>query len=248
MVDASPRPPSTRKNEYLSGTGDLVRIGPNEVIASDIDVLRRMSAPRSTYTRGPWYGTFRFWPDLDHSFSTRDEEKHTALRTKLLPGYSGTNLIEKKIITQVERLVRLIDRKFLSTDTDFRPIEFASISHIFSMDVIGDITYGKAFGFLDNGEDIFGYLKWNEDFFPIMMTVSTLPWLTSIFYKWPFILLFPNDKDKVGLGRFIAWVMALLFYQATFCFAYYLLTTFLGLRRRWWKKILRLPTTRNEGT
>jgi hypothetical protein len=83
-------------------------------------------------------------------------------------------------------------------------VEFASLAHFFSMDVIGDITFGKPFGFLDEGVDIFGYLAWNEQFFKTMMTMATVPGITKVLYKPPMKWMAPRDTDKVGLGRFIA--------------------------------------------
>ena len=38
--------------KLIMGTGSLVRVGPNEVITNDPEVLRRVMAVRSTYTRG----------------------------------------------------------------------------------------------------------------------------------------------------------------------------------------------------
>src|ERR1700760_1839675 len=42
--------------------GPLVRVGPNTLICSDADVLRRLSAPRSPYKRADWYFAMRMNP------------------------------------------------------------------------------------------------------------------------------------------------------------------------------------------
>ncbi|CRK27467.1 hypothetical protein BN1708_004365 [Verticillium longisporum] len=65
------------------------------------------------------------------------------------------------------------------------------------------MTFGKPFGFLDKGEDIYDWIKWNEGFFPIASTAATLPFLASLVQKWPFSEALPKPTDKEGLGCFI---------------------------------------------
>jgi hypothetical protein len=187
-----------------SPEGDLFRIGPNAVITTDVDVPRRMGSSKSAYTRGPWYGTFRFYPDFDCSFSIRDEAHHHDIRTRIGPAYSTPVVdFEASISRQLERLIKLIDTKYVSNDAEYRPVDFASLVHFFSMDVIGDITFGKPFGFLNQGIDIFGYLEWNDRFFKSMMTMATVPGITKVLYRPPMTWLAPKAGDKIGLGRFI---------------------------------------------
>jgi hypothetical protein len=71
MVDAG--------NEY----GDLVRIGPNLLLCSDPDELRRISGVRSKYTKGPAYDAGRVTEGDPHVASQRDSVKHKALKAKM---------------------------------------------------------------------------------------------------------------------------------------------------------------------
>jgi hypothetical protein len=73
--------------------GPLVRIGPNSVLTTDFRHCQKMEGHKSPYRKGPWYGTFRFQKGKEHSFAMMDEEKHTKLRTKVGPGYSGTAMV-----------------------------------------------------------------------------------------------------------------------------------------------------------
>lgn len=208
-----------------------------------------MEALKSPYRKGPWYGTFRFQKGKDHSFCMVDEEKHAALRTKIGPGYSASNLVvsrtrnnepppthkspltpdsrlvvgqrpqpskiavrgtdmarssqEEAIDRQLSRLVDLVDRKYLSAHGAYRPVDFAVLSQLLSIDIVGDMCYGKPFGFLDDGQDIYDWVRWNEGFFPIASTAATLPILSKIVQTWPMSELLPKPRDAVGLGRFI---------------------------------------------
>jgi len=68
--------------EVCQKYGSIARIGPNELVTNDPDVLRRMSAVRSLYTRGEWYDGARLEPEHDSMFSERNEERHNMLRSK----------------------------------------------------------------------------------------------------------------------------------------------------------------------
>ncbi|KAM0275917.1 hypothetical protein ACHAQH_007259 [Verticillium albo-atrum] len=162
-----------------------------------------MEAHKSPYRKGPWYGTFRFQKGVDHSFAMRDEARHTALRTKVGPGYSGTLLVEQAIDRQLERFFRIIDEQYITTPSDHRPLDLSVITQFLALDIVGDMTFGKPFGFLDKGEDIYDWIKWNEGFFPIASTAATLPFLAGLVQKWPFSEALPKPTDKDGLGCFI---------------------------------------------
>lgn len=66
--------------------GPIVRLSPTEVIFSDANTLRRVSGIRSQYTRGPFYEVMRAQPNKDHVSSTRDEQRHKELKSKMGPG------------------------------------------------------------------------------------------------------------------------------------------------------------------
>jgi ribosomal protein L31E len=51
-------------------------------------LLRRMSAARSTYTKGAWYDGVKLDPDLNNTISERDEKKHNEIRAKVANGVS----------------------------------------------------------------------------------------------------------------------------------------------------------------
>lgn len=59
------------------------------LVTDDPDVLRRLSAVRSPYTRSVWYDGMRFEADHGHVFSERDEKRHNELRVKMAAGVSG---------------------------------------------------------------------------------------------------------------------------------------------------------------
>lgn len=63
-----------------------MRIGPDVLITSDVELMRRMSAVRSPYTRSDWYRGLRFEPGIDHVFSMMDDKAHTKRRAQMING------------------------------------------------------------------------------------------------------------------------------------------------------------------
>jgi hypothetical protein len=72
--------------------GSLIRVGPNEVITNNPEVLRKVMSVRSAFTRGHFYNAMKFDPTRDNLFSMRDERAHTKLRAKMAAGVSLLHL------------------------------------------------------------------------------------------------------------------------------------------------------------
>jgi hypothetical protein len=70
------------------GIGSLARVGPNELVTSDPDILRRVWGVRSPYRRGAFYDAVRFDPTRDNLISLRDDTAHTELKAKMAMGVS----------------------------------------------------------------------------------------------------------------------------------------------------------------
>ena len=57
------------------------------LVTDDPALLRHMSAPRSSFTRGEWYKAMKMDIRQDDSvFSTQNEKRHAELRAKLIGG------------------------------------------------------------------------------------------------------------------------------------------------------------------
>ncbi|KAI5866698.1 cytochrome P450 [Durotheca rogersii] len=183
--------------------GDLFRIGPNQVMTTDVGAIRRMAHPKSRYTRSPFYRTFRFSPAQDHTFSLLDEREHRRRRTVLAPGYASGPHVEACVDRQCAALVDLIERQFISTPREHRPLDLTATSLFFAMDCVGDLAYGRPFGCLDLGRDVHGFIRWNEAFFNVAIVVANFPWLTALLSRLPFGGLYPSALDADGVGKFI---------------------------------------------
>lgn len=185
--------------------GSLVRIGPNELVTDDPEVLRKINGVRSVYVRGPWYDAMRFDSTRDNLFSMRNEAEHTKLRAKMAAGYSGkeNESMETTIETQIAALVELIESKYLSTAREYRPVDFAQKTQYFTLDVISHLAFGHAFGYLSKDDDVFDYIKITNSFIPIMLILANIPELARLLQSRLLRGLLPKESDKLGFGAFI---------------------------------------------
>jgi hypothetical protein len=84
---------------------------------------------------------------------------------------------------------------------------------------------GKAFGNLDADEDTSPLVKASDDTLPIVILLAAFPWLANFFSAYPFKLLLPSDKDTVGLGKLIRFVVSFPFHQDQLNLTYVNLTS-----------------------
>ncbi|KAL1801682.1 hypothetical protein ACET3X_002024 [Alternaria dauci] len=191
--------------ELTDKYGPLVRVSPTEVITCDTDIVRRTTAVRSEYSRGPWYSAMKFEPGRDSLFSMRDEAGHMKLRAKMAPGYSGkeNESMEGTVDQQVAAFIDLIDRKYVSSGAEYRPMDFALKAQYFTLDVISALAFGKPFGYLTHDEDLHDYIKITTAYIPFMVTLGSVPWLADILHSRLMRGLLPKESDKLGFGAFI---------------------------------------------
>ncbi|KAF2431683.1 cytochrome P450, partial [Tothia fuscella] len=191
--------------------GSLVRIGPNHLLTSDPELIRRMQAPRSPYRRSIWYTTFRFKPRADNIISVVDEDVHNELRRKMGNGYSGKEVphMEEKIDGQVQIWIDNIRKKYISTRTELKPMDLARSVQYFTLDVISDLAFNSPFGDVPQDKDVHGYIKTTEDAIGFMTLLSIFPKVHRWIEQSRLVdLLAPTAKDKTGLGRIVGIAQA----------------------------------------
>ncbi|TFB02282.1 hypothetical protein CCMA1212_005667 [Trichoderma ghanense] len=196
-----------RLKEAADTYGPLVRIGPNQLLSVDPNVLRRMSAVRSAYTKGKFYASGKIVPGVDNVVSLRDPTKHKEMRALMTPGFSGKAnedfSFEAALDRQLLSFIHLLERKYVSSSGSgaARPFDMAEKTQFFALDAIGDVSLGQPFGYLEKDQDLYQYNKINRTSLPVMNVVSVMPALASLVHRWPLRLLLPKEGDQVGFGR-----------------------------------------------
>lgn len=185
--------------------GPLVRIAPNTLLVSDPEVLRRMSAARSPYTRSDWYLAMRLIPGKDNVLSTRDDKRHDELRRKMASGYAGKEnpSLEQDIDECVVDFIKLIDRKYVNVHaTRGVRMDLARKIQYFTSDIMSKLAFDAKFNDLSDDKDNFGYIHEVETVFPSIFCTCTIPAFIALFTNLGFMkLLAPSVNSKFGLGK-----------------------------------------------
>ncbi|WYZ40986.1 hypothetical protein EsH8_IV_001327 [Colletotrichum jinshuiense] len=153
--------------------GSLVRVGPNDLVTDDPDIIRRMNGARSTYGRSSWYDSVKLNPHEDSMFSLRDVGAHDKLKAKCAGGYAGKEnpTLESGVDSQIAGAIDLIRRKYITTDDEVKPMDLGKVTQFLTLDTITKIAYGKEFGYLATDSDIYGYISTTETAIPVAKEV-----------------------------------------------------------------------------
>ncbi|RYC59556.1 hypothetical protein CHU98_g6655 [Xylaria longipes] len=180
--------------------GDPVRIGPNDLLTGDANVIRRINGVRSTYTRSDFYETPLMDPDHPNLFALIDTKAHDELKAKMSHGYGGREVpqLERDIDEQVQTLVDLLRSKYAQKG---KLADFTWLSLYFALDAITSIAYGKSFGYLQQEKDIYGHIVGAKAFIKVATITSEIPWMGRLLRsKTVMNLLGPKATDKRGVG------------------------------------------------
>ncbi|EAW12175.1 cytochrome P450 [Aspergillus clavatus NRRL 1] len=183
--------------------GPLARVGLNVAVNANPESVVKILQPRSGFIRALDYQAARFRPGSDNILSMRDEKAHKTLKLKTTAGYNGKDVegLEGQIDRVVESFVDLIERKYLSTPSDYRTVDLARITQYFTLDVIMSVAFGKNFGHLESDSDVYRYLSMTESFMPVVAIVLVYPWLCNVLESKFLKMMAPKDTDKQGMGK-----------------------------------------------
>jgi hypothetical protein len=123
--------------------------------------------------------------------------------------YSGKDnkYLEKSIDDNIANFVRLLDSKYVSTATEFKPVDMAVKFPLLTLDIISEIAFGTAFGNLAADEDLSSYIETMDKMFPLTILLGTWPALAKVFFSKPLRPFLPKETDKVCMGKLMGFVI-----------------------------------------
>ncbi|KAK0666954.1 putative cytochrome P450 E-class, group I [Cercophora samala] len=195
--------------DMASEYGPLVRVGPNWLLCSDINEIRRMWSVHSGWHRDVWYTGFRFDPASDNILTANDNKVHHRIRTAVLPGYNakGITTQEGVIDAQVGKLLDLIERKYVSSkETGIRPMDMARKFLYFTQDATSALGFTTPFGYLDADEDFNNTISTLEGMLPTVNSVGLYPGIIALMNTPLVKSLLPKPHDNNGMGKLLGLI------------------------------------------
>ncbi|KAI1344810.1 cytochrome P450 [Xylariaceae sp. FL0016] len=188
----------------LQKYGSIVRIGPHFVVTDDPVVLRSIAGARSKYGKDEWYLGGKLNPHKNSMFSLLDNKSHDSIKAKAASGYSGRDNpdLEAAIDENLCLLIEILRRKHLTTAAQYQVFDFANIPRLFTLDVVTRLAYGKAFGWLECGEGLYGFLTQFDEMVKFLNLACDVPWFRSLYHsRFVYPWLGPKPTDATGVGK-----------------------------------------------
>ncbi|KAI9148340.1 Cytochrome P450 monooxygenase aba1 [Paramyrothecium foliicola] len=188
----------------------LVRIGPNELMTDDPEIIRKINSGRSGYDRSTWYTGGRFNPYHDNMFTVLGENEHTKFKSRTSHAYTAREApdMEVGIDQQVSTMISIMRQRYAATG---KLLDLGQTTNYFTLDVITRLAFGQAFGYLSAEEDRHNFLKSLKELWPWMTITADTPWIRRVVFSKLFLkFLGPKPEDKKGFGALMAVAQRLI--------------------------------------
>ncbi|KAF7526024.1 hypothetical protein G7054_g10901 [Neopestalotiopsis clavispora] len=171
---------------------------------NDPEALKIIYGPGSQFRKSDWYDgnnvpkpmAYEKW----NMFTTTDPKQHSEQRKPFTNAYSMTSLVSFE--PYVDECADIFEQRLTEVAGTAVPIDFGHWLQCYAFDVIGDITFGERFGFLDSGRDIGGVISALDDFFDYAATIGVYPRLHPIMFKLQTMLAGENGNGFNYINNF----------------------------------------------
>ncbi|GAB1319797.1 hypothetical protein MFIFM68171_10007 [Madurella fahalii] len=175
-------------DSLLEGLGGPVLVFLAGATAAYLLAMRVWGRYRLRHIKGPlWAGWTDLWLiyttarcEIFEGYAELYEKYGENLRPKYVAcgdaaemrrvwAYNGRGVegIHESIDAGVSRFVRLIEKKYLSTEIEYRPVDFARKMQYHTIDLVSELAFGEPFGFVGADQDLWGYIRQLHDSRPI---------------------------------------------------------------------------------
>ncbi|KAA6412416.1 MAG: pisatin demethylase [Lasallia pustulata] len=169
--------------------GKVVRFGPNNVSVSDPSAIPEVYGFGAKFPKSEFYDAIMPYvrgksiPDV---FATRDETVHRTMKRPIANIYSMSNLVsfEPYVDSTMRYFFERLEELFVD---QWKAFDFGHWLHLFAFDVMGELTFSKRLGFLENGGDIDGLLANNWNYFRQAAPATQMPWLDFLWKRNPLL-------------------------------------------------------------
>ncbi|KAF1974187.1 cytochrome P450 [Bimuria novae-zelandiae CBS 107.79] len=155
--------------------GPLIRIAPNEVSCSDPEAFATIYRFSNALDKASFYepyNTTGFSPHGD-IFSCKSDKKHGQRRRIISSIYSMTNVTKSE--AYIDSCSNLLTERLGQFASSGKPCDLGEWLHWYTFDVIGELFYGRAFGFIDEGKDQNDWIKSLDKMIPFVCLMGVAP-------------------------------------------------------------------------
>ncbi|KAL4929023.1 cytochrome P450 [Aspergillus undulatus] len=131
----------------------IVRIAPNMYSIDDLDAAKIIYGHGTKFTKSDWYSTWTV-PAITpvNLFAIQDPKMHAASRRQFASYYSMSTMVSYE--AYVDECIRTFHAILEKCSGEKKRMNMGVWLQYYAFDVIGNITFGKSFRFLEGAKDI----------------------------------------------------------------------------------------------
>ncbi|RPA73663.1 cytochrome P450 [Ascobolus immersus RN42] len=136
----------------------------------------------------------------DAVITARSHASHVRLRKRIASAYSMTNIrrMETSVDAIVVSLLHQLNTRFAAQK---KACDFALWAQYFAYDVVTDVAFGRAVGFVEAGKDVAGLVGNFHRNLPVGNILVRVRWLAQLLAMVPGLRwAMPKSGDEVGVG------------------------------------------------
>ncbi|KAG9256757.1 cytochrome P450 [Emericellopsis atlantica] len=170
-----------QENQKLHQTyGPIVRYGPNRYSICEPSAAKTIYGHGTQFAKSTWYSSWAT-PGSWSLFPDQDIKRHAHGRSLFQSTYSMTALVSYEPF--VDECGTLFCQRLQEVAERGEPVDMRHWFQCYAFDVIGLITFGNRFGFLDRGEDVGSLIQALDGHLYYATLVGLLPSLHPLLYK-----------------------------------------------------------------
>lgn len=181
-----------------------MRISPNEVSLSSPAAAREVLSPGKGFNKTDFYWVFPP-PGEPDIFTEIREDVHAQKKRIVATPYSLATF--QAMTPFIDQTIKLLCEKINASANSKQPFRLGDYLHYFAFDVLGEVAFSKAFGFVEQGKDVGNVIKFIDDVQVYDGIVGQVPFWdyllrrNKLWYYLPFIKhIGDNYLTQMALG------------------------------------------------
>ncbi|KPI44357.1 Pisatin demethylase [Cyphellophora attinorum] len=167
--------------------GPFVRLGPNMVSVRGAPYASQIYGIGKGFVKSDYYSVFQNIVNGKRTASLvamTDESDHARTKRVIAHAYSLSTLVEYEplVDSTIAVLLENLSTRFAKTGTK---CDFGQYLQYFAFDVIGELTFSKRLGFMEQDEDVDGIIAAIGSNFRYFSVLGQMPWVDGLLGKNP---------------------------------------------------------------
>ncbi|KAF2745264.1 cytochrome P450 [Sporormia fimetaria CBS 119925] len=179
--------------------GDIVRLGPNVLSFGDPRAIKTIYGLNKGMVKSDFYPVQNAVSDgrrLQSLFSTTNEDYHAKYRRCVNNAFAMSSLVNYEPLVS-STLSFFLDKTEELYAKPGGACDFAQWLQYFAFDVIGDLTWSKRLGFIEENRDVDGIISFLKKFLSYAGPIGQIPTLDLLLEKNPLSLF----AQRIGLTK-----------------------------------------------